>query len=119
MTLFGMTLDQIFLEVLNLSLAALPLMAAVLILRLAFRRAPRRVMCLLWLAVWLRLLLPAHLEVPWGIAPAQAIPEETALGVPVTPAGAAAMAYELVGATAHGGRGLGGVCTAERGARSA
>lgn len=51
MTLFGMTLDQIFLEVLNLSLAALPLMAAVLILRLAFRRAPRRVMCLLWLAV--------------------------------------------------------------------
>ena len=30
MTLFGMTLDQIFLEVLNLSLAALPLMAAVL-----------------------------------------------------------------------------------------
>ena len=70
MTLFGMTLDQIFLEVLNLSLAALPLMAAVLILRLAFRRAPRRVMGLLWLAVWLRLLLPAHLEVPWGIAPA-------------------------------------------------
>ena len=115
MTLFGMTLDQIFLEVLNLSLAALPLMAAVLILRLAFRRAPRRVMCLLWLAVWLRLLLPVHLEVPWGIAPAQAIPEETALGVPVTPAGAAAIAYELVGDTANGGLGLIGVPTADPG----
>lgn len=102
MTLFGMTLDQLFLKVLDLSVTALPLMAAVLLLRLVFRRAPRRVMCLLWLAVWLRLLLSVHLEVPWGIAPAQAIPAETALGVEVTPAGAAAIAGELVSDTGGG-----------------
>ena len=74
MTLFGMTLDQIFLEVLNLSLAALPLMAAVLILRLAFRRAPRRVVGLRWAAGWVWLGAPGPPEGPLGVSPAPARP---------------------------------------------
>ena len=55
-------MHALFLKILNMSLAAGVLTAAVLLLRLALRRAPKWLRCLLWALVAVRLLCPWSLQ---------------------------------------------------------
>lgn len=61
-------MEALFVTVLNMSLAAAGLILAVMALRLLLRRAPRRLLCLLWALVGLRLLCPAAPVNPWSLA---------------------------------------------------
>ncbi len=51
-------MNAIFLQILNMSIAASWVILAVLLLRLPMRKAPRWLGCLLWVLVALRLVLP-------------------------------------------------------------
>ena len=56
-------MERIFLRLVPMSLTAGWLVLAVLLLRLMLKKAPRRIVCLLWLLVALRLLCP--MQIAW------------------------------------------------------
>lgn len=60
---------SIFIRVLNMSIAALISIVAVLLLRLVLKRAPKIFSYLLWLAVFFKLLIPYSFQTQWGIIP--------------------------------------------------
>ena len=62
-------MKDLFLEVLKLSLAGSVFVAAVLLLRLIFRKAPRWIFCLLWALAALRLVFPFHMETELSLMP--------------------------------------------------
>ena len=54
----------------EMSLTAAYVTALVVLLRLVLKkRAPKQVLCLLWLVVFARLLIPVNLESPFSILP--------------------------------------------------
>ena len=65
-------MDTIFSKFVHISLMANWLIAAVIVLRLLLKKAPKRVTCALWALVALRLMLPVSIE-----SPASMIPETT------------------------------------------
>ncbi len=67
-------MGTIFSKFVHISLIANWLIAAVIVLRLLLKKAPRRVTCVLWALVALRLMLPVSIE-----SPASMIPETTAV----------------------------------------
>ena len=60
---------ELFLNVLNASLYGSIVIGAVLILRLALKRAPRAAVCLLWLLAGVRLVLPIEIESSFSLQP--------------------------------------------------
>ncbi len=63
-------MSKLFLDVLNLSIAASWLIAAVLLLRLLiFKKAPKWVSCLLWAVVGVRLIIPFSFESTISLVP--------------------------------------------------
>ena len=70
-------MEAVFLKLVNLSISAGWLVLAILVLRLAFRKAPRWIFCLLWALVALRLVCPFSLESALSLLPsAQTVPPE-------------------------------------------
>ena len=67
-------MGTVFSKFVHISLMANWLIAAVIVLRLLLKKAPRRVICALWALVALRLMLPVSIE-----SPASIIPETTAV----------------------------------------
>ncbi len=55
-------MTELFLSLLNMSITAGWVILAILLFRLLFRRAPKRILCLLWGVAALRLILPFSLE---------------------------------------------------------
>ncbi len=69
--------EVIFLKLLNMSISASFLIAAVLLVRLLFRKAPRWIHCALWGLAALRLLIPFSIESPASLLPSgEAVPLE-------------------------------------------
>ncbi len=64
-----MHLQNLFLEVVNLSITASWVIAAVLLLRLILKPVPKKYVCLLWLVVLFRLLCPVTVESSFGLVP--------------------------------------------------
>ena len=62
----GCNLDQVFLALVNRSIAATWLVAAVLVLRFALRRAPKWTRCLLWALVAARLVFSLSVPSSWS-----------------------------------------------------
>ena len=78
------TLTAIFQTLLNLSLTALPVMAAVLLARLCLRRAPKKYSYALWAVVGFRLLCSVSLPSPMSLfnsAPVQTTQESARIAV--------------------------------------
>ncbi len=66
-----MSPGEIFLRLVNISIAAGWLILAVAVLRLVLRRAPKRYICLLWALAAVRLLCPALPESPASLVPSR------------------------------------------------
>lgn len=64
-------LGKLFLFILNRSIAAGWLIAAVAVLRLMLRCAPRRIVCVLWILAAVRLLMPLSLESAFSLIPSR------------------------------------------------
>lgn len=62
-------LEQLFLDVVNLSVTASWVIAVVLILRLILKPVPKKYVCLLWFVVLFRLLCPVTLESEFSFVP--------------------------------------------------
>ena len=62
-------MKELFLSILNASLHGSIVIAAVLILRLVLKKAPRALFCLLWLLAGLRLVLPFEIESRFSLQP--------------------------------------------------
>lgn len=71
-------MSELFLKILNLSITASYVMAAVMLLRLIFRKkAPKKLICALWVLVGLRLVCPFSLESVLSLIPsAETVPPE-------------------------------------------
>ncbi len=73
-------MENIFLQLLNMSITAGWLVLAVLVLRLVFRNAPRWIHCTLWALVAVRLICPISIESAFSVVPsAQSVPVNTIL----------------------------------------
>ena len=57
-------MNEVFVKLVNMSVAAGWLILAVLVLRLALKKAPRWITCLLWALVAVRLVCPISLQSP-------------------------------------------------------
>ena len=66
-------MSDIFLKLLNMSLAASWLIVVVVILRLIARKTPRWIICLLWGLVAIRLVCPFSIESPFGLVPSDEV----------------------------------------------
>ncbi len=62
-------MSNIFINLLNMSITTSWLIVAVFILRLAFRKAPRYIICAAWLLVGLRLIIPVSFETALSLIP--------------------------------------------------
>lgn len=62
-------MTDLFLKAINMSLTAVFLILAVILLRLIFKKAPKWISCLLWAIVAIRLLVPFTLESPMSLLP--------------------------------------------------
>lgn len=62
-------MDVIFLKILNMSIAAIWPIAAVLLLRIFLKRAPKWINCVLWGIAALRLICPFALKTPFSLIP--------------------------------------------------
>lgn len=92
-------MERIFLRLVSMSMSAGWLVLAVVLLRQLLRRSPRRIVCLLWALVALRLLCP--LQLTWGasLVPSQETVARTAQSTLELPA-------ETVPSDAPAGQGL-------------
>ena len=73
-------MSAVFLKVLNMSITAGWLIAAVIAARLLLKKAPKWIVCLLWAMVGLRLLLPVSLKSVLSLIPSsETIPSNIAL----------------------------------------
>lgn len=71
-----MTVDAVFLKIVNMSLTASWLVLAVILLRLLLKKAPKSLRCVLWALVGVRLVCPFSIESALSLIPsAQPIPE--------------------------------------------
>ncbi len=72
-----MTMENIFLKLLNMSISAGWLVLAVVVVRFLFKKAPRWAVCLLWAMVALRLVFPFPIESALSLIPsAETVPDE-------------------------------------------
>lgn len=70
-------MEAVFVQVVNLSIAASWLVLVVMVLRVVFRRAPKWIFCLLWGLVALRLVCPFSIESALSLIPsAHTLPPE-------------------------------------------
>lgn len=70
-------MTELFLKLLNMSLAASWLVLAVLLLRLLLKKTPKWITCLLWGLVALRLVIPFYMESSFSLIPSsEVIPQD-------------------------------------------
>lgn len=62
-------MKPLFSDILQVSLQGSVVILAVMLLRLALKKAPKRTICLLWLLAGLRLLVPVQIESPVSLQP--------------------------------------------------
>ncbi len=76
-------MGELFLKILNMSIAASWLILAVVLLRLVLKKAPKWISCVLWALVAVRLICPISFECAWSLIPnAEPIPSEIFMAQP-------------------------------------
>lgn len=100
-------MEELFLTVLNMSLTASYVIAAIMLARLFLKKAPKVISYILWAVAGFRLAFPFSFESVFSLIPfkAQPIPQIAALGENVSLGSAAGAALRAVGDAANGGLG--------------
>ena len=73
---------KLFEQLLSMAVTALPVMAVVLMVRLALRKVPKKYSYALWLVVAFRLICPVTIDTEFSIIP-ENLPEQVAAEVDV------------------------------------
>ncbi len=66
-----MTISQVFLNLVNISITASWLVLAIVLFRLVFKKAPKYIVCALWALVAIRLIIPISIESPVSLIPSK------------------------------------------------
>lgn len=66
---FLLLLEDVFLKVFNMSLTAVWIILAIIVLRLVFKKAPKTFACALWILAAIRLVLPFSVESALSLVP--------------------------------------------------
>jgi beta-lactamase regulating signal transducer with metallopeptidase domain len=100
-------LSELFLTVLNMSLTASFVIAAIMLARILLKRAPKAISYVLWVVAGFRLVFPFSFESVFSLIPfkTQLIPQTAALSENVSFSSAAGAAYHAIGDAANGGLG--------------
>lgn len=81
-----MSINAIVLKLVNMSITASWLIAAVILVRLALKKAPKWISCLLWAFVAIRLICPFSIESAFSLLPnTEVIPEEIRKNEEISP----------------------------------
>lgn len=75
----SVSLESVFIKCVNLSISAGWLILAVILLRYFLKKAPRQLVCLLWMAVGLRLMCPFTFTSPFSLLPSTETVPQTIL----------------------------------------
>lgn len=71
-----MTMEAVYLKILNMSITASYMALAVIVLRLVFKKAPKAIRCIMWSLVGIRLVCPFSFESALSLIPsAETVPE--------------------------------------------
>lgn len=62
-------MKDLFAGILSVSISGSLLICLALLIRYIFKKAPKALICVLWLVVFLRMVLPFQLETPWALRP--------------------------------------------------
>ena len=92
-------LGSLFIKVLNVSIAAGWIVLAAALLRKLLKRAPKWAVCLMWLVLALRLVLPVSIESPFSLVPSA----ETVVVTEREVSGGSGSQYSQAGNTSQGG----------------
>ncbi len=100
-------MEELFLTVLNMSLTASYVIAAIILARLFLKKAPKVISYILWTVAGFRLTVPFTFESVFSLIPfkSQLIPQTAALSENVSLGSAAGAALRAVGDAANGGLG--------------
>jgi len=101
-------MTDLFMKILDMSLASSVVILIVMLLRLVLKRAPKICSYILWAAVLIKLLLPVTIRADFGIMPSFApVSDDYSLaGHSVGPLSAANAAYRALGDALNGGLGV-------------
>lgn len=79
-------MEKLFLTVLRMGMTTSYLILAVIIARFLLKKAPKNMICLLWIVVGLRLLCPFHIETAFSLLPEQtnSFASQVSANAPVT-----------------------------------
>lgn len=72
-------MEKIFIEVFNLSISAVYLILAVILTRALLRKAPKNMICILWLLVGIRLIMPFSVESVFSLIPSSEVVDKQIL----------------------------------------
>ncbi len=108
-------LDQLFIQVLDMSKTASVVILAVLLARLCLKKAPKIVSYALWAVVLFRLLCPLSMKAPVSLVPELTPTAQTysLADAPISVAGTGFAAYQAVGDALNGGLGVQHIPTTE------
>ncbi len=100
-------MEDLFISVLNMSLTASYVIAAIMLARLFLKKTPKVISYILWAVAGFRLMFPFSFESVFSLIPfkSQPIPQTAALGENVSFGSAAGAALRSVGDAANGGLG--------------
>ena len=73
-------MKELFLQILNMSITASWLVAVIALIRLIFKKAPKSVLCFLWVFVAIRLVLPISFGSSFSLVPN--VPEISEISIP-------------------------------------
>ena len=73
-------MKELFLQILNMSITASWLVAVIALIHLVFKKAPKSVLCFLWVFVAIRLVLPISFGSSFSLVPN--VPEISEINIP-------------------------------------
>ena len=73
-------MKELFLQILNMSITASWLVAVIALIHLVFKKAPKSVLCFLWVFVAIRLVLPISFGSSFSLVPN--VPEISEISIP-------------------------------------
>lgn len=72
-------MEQLFLQVVNISISASYLILAIVVARFLLKKAPKKICCVLWSFVGIRLVFPFSIESMFSLVPGQKVIDENSL----------------------------------------
>lgn len=96
MNTFFFALEDVFLKIFNMSLTAVWIILAVMLLRLVFKKAPKTLVCALWILAAVRLVVPFPFESSLSLVPSGDVVRKSSAAGSFIPGAAVSTGFEYL-----------------------